>query len=49
MHPIYSLLEGLEVSCDCDYVLVKSANLEFMILEISIDTILIGLRVNPFL
>ena len=49
MHPIDSLLEGLKVSCNRDYILVKRANLEFMILEVSIDTVLIGLRVNPFL
>ena len=49
MHPVYRLLESLEVGSYRDYVLIKSADLELMILKVSRDILLIRLRIDEFL
>ena len=48
MHPVDGLLEGLKVGGDGNDVLVKSRDLEIMVLKIVGDHILVSLRVNEF-
>ena len=49
MHPVNRLLESLEVGSYRDNILIKSADLELMILKVSRDILLVRLRIDEFL